>query len=431
MEITASRVTLLPSPLDIASSLPSLLPEVGVDKPTLLIVDDEEGPRQSLRIVFKNEYNVFVASNGTEALSIARAQHIDVAVLDILMSGMSGVEVLKHLKEHDQSIEVVMLTAYETLETARQALRHGASDYLNKPFDIPTMRAAVSRAVEKHRAAIGFKKNAGQLLELRTLLEEQQLKEEIERTRGEIYASVLHDINSPLTVIYGFIDLINRAMRDATRVEGAELESMKDDLRSLNGQVGRCFEISRRYLRFLNREAVESSTSSVLQTLKDLRELLVRHPAAAGHTLLVHEPQAEITTRVNGTDFLQILLNLTINALQSSNTPHTVEVRAFLLEVPIDPSRFVDSPTERFINRSGFVSTPPLVGLVVSDTGPGISPENFQRVFSEQFTTKTPDQGTGLGLSIVKRLVQAVNGSIHLKSELGKGTKFTVFLPAS
>src|SRR5690606_30940790 len=119
-------------------------------------------------------------------------------------------------------------------------------------------------------------------------LQEQQLKEEIERTRGEIYASVLHDINSPLTVIYGFIDLINRAMRDATRVEGPELESMKDDLRSLNGQVGRCFEISRRYLRFLNREAAESSSSSVLQILKDLRELLTRHPAAAGHTLLVH-----------------------------------------------------------------------------------------------------------------------------------------------
>jgi two-component system, sensor histidine kinase and response regulator len=424
---------LSPSPLDIASDAPSfpLLEPSALEKPTLLIVDDEEGPRQSLRIVFKNEYNVFVASNGTEALAIARERHIDVAVLDILMSGMSGVEVLKHLKELDPSIEVVMLTAYETLETARQALRHGASDYLNKPFDIPTMRAAVSRAVEKHRASLGFKENAGQLQELRRLLEEQQLKEEIERTRGEIYASVLHDINSPLTVIYGFIDLINRAMRDATRVEGPELESMKDDLRSLNGQVGRCFEISRRYLRFLNREAAESSSSSVLQILKDLRELLIRHPAASGHTLLVHEPQAEIVARVNGTDFLQVLLNLTINALQASTSPHTVEVRAFLLEVPIDATRFLDGPTERFINRSGFVSTPPLVGLVVSDTGPGITPENVQRVFSEQFTTKSPDQGTGLGLSIVKRLVQAVNGAVHLKSEVGKGTKFTVFLPAA
>lgn len=424
---------LSPSPLDTVSNGPGVPQQEpgGLNKPTLLIVDDEEGPRQSLRIVFKNEYNVFVASNGTEALAIAREHHIDVAVLDILMSGMSGVEVLKHLKELDPSVEVVMLTAYETIETARQALRYGASDYLNKPFDIPTMRAAVARAVEKHRASLGFKETTGQLQELRQMLEEQQMKEEIERTRGEIYASVLHDINSPLTVIYGFIDLINRAMRDATRVEGPELESMKDDLRSLNGQVGRCFEISRRYLRFLNREAAESNSSSVLQILKDLRELLVRHPAAMGHTLLVHEPPAEIIARVNGTDFLQILLNLTINALQASPAPHTVEVHAFVLETPFDASRFVDGPDERFINRAGFVSTSPLIALAVSDTGPGISPENVQRLFTEQFTTKAPDQGTGLGLSIVKRLVKATNGAIHIKSELGKGTKFTVFLPAA
>jgi signal transduction histidine kinase len=97
----------------------------------------------------------------------------------------------------------------------------------------------------------------------------------------------------------------------------------------------------------------------------------------------------------------------------------------------MDASRFIDGPNERFINRSGFVSAPRLIGLVVSDTGPGISPENFQRLFTEQFTTKLPDQGTGLGLSIVKRLVQAVNGAIHVKSELGKGTTFTVFLPAA
>ena len=145
MEITASRAMLSPSPLDIASEAPVYRSSKsgGLEKPTLLIVDDEEGPRQSLRIVFKNDYNVFVASNGTEALAIARERHIDVAVLDIMMSGMSGVEVLKHLKELDPSVEVVMLTAYETIETARQALRYGASDYLNKPFDIPTMRAAV------------------------------------------------------------------------------------------------------------------------------------------------------------------------------------------------------------------------------------------------------------------------------------------------
>src|SRR5215208_4885559 len=126
-------------------------------RPTLLVCDDEEGPRQSLRIVFKNDYRVLVASSGHEALAIAAQESVDVAVLDILMQGMSGVEVLRRLKQMDAAIEVIMLTAYETIETARHALRYGASDYLNKPFDIPTMRDAVASAFSKRRNALSFK----------------------------------------------------------------------------------------------------------------------------------------------------------------------------------------------------------------------------------------------------------------------------------
>ena len=119
----------------------------------MLIVDDEEGPRQSVKIIFKDEYNVLLASDGATGLELARKNPVDVAILDILMTGMTGIEVLKHLKEFTPTTEVVMLTAYETIETARQALRLGACDYLNKPFDIPTMRSAIGRAAEKHRVA--------------------------------------------------------------------------------------------------------------------------------------------------------------------------------------------------------------------------------------------------------------------------------------
>src|SRR5438876_4095336 len=99
--------------------------------PNLLVVDDEEGPRRSIRIVFKDEYNVLMASNGVDALKLAREHRIDVTVLDIRMAGLSGIDVLTQLKAIDPGVEVIMLTAYETLETARQALRLGACDYLN------------------------------------------------------------------------------------------------------------------------------------------------------------------------------------------------------------------------------------------------------------------------------------------------------------
>src|SRR5689334_992182 len=98
-----------PSPLDTtskASNLPA--------KRTLLIVDDEEGPRQSLRVVFKDDYNLLIANDGNTAMEMVKQNQVDAVVSDIRMFGMSGVELLGHLKAIDPHIEVILLTAYET-----------------------------------------------------------------------------------------------------------------------------------------------------------------------------------------------------------------------------------------------------------------------------------------------------------------------------
>src|SRR4051794_22853607 len=81
-------------------------------KRTLLIVDDDEGPRKSLELIFHNAYNVVAASNGPDALELLKVQAVDVAILDIRMAGMSGIELLEHLKAADPSIEAMMLTGY-------------------------------------------------------------------------------------------------------------------------------------------------------------------------------------------------------------------------------------------------------------------------------------------------------------------------------
>jgi two-component system sensor histidine kinase/response regulator len=397
-------------------------------KPTLLIVDDEEGPRQSLRIVFKNDYHVLVASDGLEAIMLARSHAVDVCVCDIMMLGMSGVEVLKELKQIDPSVEVIMLTAFETIETARQALRYGASDYLNKPFDIPTMRAAVAHAAQKHLATVEFQRGNQQLQELQRVIQDQRVREEMTRAQGEIYASVLHDINSPLTIISGFVELINRSMKNAARVEGEQLENIKGDLHKLNGQVGRCVEISRRYLSFLHNQTSEKAHVGVNQVMIDLKELLSRHPSARGHMLVVNGLAKDVIAEINGTDFLQILLNLTINALQSTSHSHRVTVTCILHPNPIDLDEFTDGPTQRFINRDGFSNRTPILTITIEDDGPGIPPEILARMFEQRFTTKPPEHGTGLGLSIVKRLVREAHGGIRIQSVPGSGATFTVCL---
>jgi DNA-binding NtrC family response regulator len=123
-------------------------PPMSTERRTLLVVDDESGPRQSLHMVFKEDYQVLLAEGGLQALELARKQPVDAAVLDIRMPGMNGVEVLAKLKEIDPKVEVIMLTAYETIDTARQALRLGACDYLTKPFELakcrPTARGCMN-----------------------------------------------------------------------------------------------------------------------------------------------------------------------------------------------------------------------------------------------------------------------------------------------
>ena len=95
---------------------------------TLLVVDDEEGARLSLRVIFKDDYEVLIASDGATAIELVQKNKVDVAIVDIRMHGMSGVEVLERIKFIDPTIEVLMITACETTDTIRLALRLRACD---------------------------------------------------------------------------------------------------------------------------------------------------------------------------------------------------------------------------------------------------------------------------------------------------------------
>jgi signal transduction histidine kinase len=397
---------------------------------TLLIVDDEEGPRQSLRVVFKEEYNLLLASNGMEALALARSHIINAAVLDIRMTGMSGTELLEKLKTIQPSIEVIMLTAYETVDTIRQALRLGACDYLNKPFDVSTIRKAVATAMERQTFADEVRSNNQKLAALQIELQDQRLQEEITRTRGEIYASIIHDINGPLTIISGFIQIINQRMGESNHLDGEDMEMVKDRLRRITRQVSNCIEISHRYLSFMRQQPTGPARVGVNQILEDLRELLNVHPSMGGNTLKIEVLARNVELQINGTDLIQILLNLAINALQCSSQPHAVEISGQLLEGGADFSNLFEGPADRILYGEGFANTPPLLRLTVRDNGPGIPADVLPKIFQPYFTTKAPGKGTGLGLAIVHRLLKDARGCLHVHSKAGDGTAFNIYLPA-
>jgi signal transduction histidine kinase len=327
-------------------------------------------------------------------------------------------------------IEVVMMTAFETTDTMRQALRLRACDYLNKPFDVATIRAAVAKALQRHTLESEIHHNAEHLQALLAELQNQKIEEQIAQTRGEIYASIIHDINGPLTVISGFIQLLNQRIGDAKRLDVEDLEFLKDRLKIITRQVTNCIEISRRYLGFLRRQTDETPRAGVNQLLKDMQQLVRVHPSLRDNEFVLRPLDPDLAVRMNGTDFIQVLLNLTVNAFQCVDQPHRVDVSGRVHDQPLDLASFRDGPQTRLLNVEGFDNTAPLAAMTVRDNGPGIPPELLGKVFEPYFTTKGGTHGTGLGLNIVQRLIRNAHGALHVHTVPGEGTAFTVYFPA-
>ena len=415
----------------IAEASSTITPASSKRRATLLIVDDEEGPRQSLRVIFKDDYELLMASDGATAIELAKNNDVDVAVCDIRMSGMSGIEVLERLKYVDPAIEVVMITAFETTDTIRQALRLRACDYINKPFEVSNMRAAVAGAMQRRTLESEIHNNAEQLQALVTELQNHKINEQIAQTRGDIYASIIHDINGPLTVISGFVQIMNQRVGKASHLEVDDLEFIKDRLKVVTRQVTNCIEISRRYLSFLRRQTDETPRVGVNQMLNDLNHLLCVHPSLHQNQFTVHPLAEDIGVRINGTDLIQVLLNLAVNAFQCSPRGCQVDIAGEILHQPLDLTTFKDGPGDRLLNVEGFANNAPLVRLSVRDTGPGIPTEVLPKIFQPYFTTKGPRQGTGLGLNIVQRLIREAATALHVHTRMDEGTTFTLYVPAT
>ncbi len=104
--------------------------------PNVLIVDDEIGPRESLRMILKPNYNVYCAEDGYMALQILKEIEMDVITLDLKMPGMSGIETLKQIRLIDPDVMIIIITGFGTLQSAVEAIRHGVYDYISKPFNV-------------------------------------------------------------------------------------------------------------------------------------------------------------------------------------------------------------------------------------------------------------------------------------------------------
>jgi YesN/AraC family two-component response regulator len=114
-------------------------------KKTILICDDEEGIRESLRLIFEKDYELLFAANGNEAIDALKKNNADIAIMDIKMPRIDGIETMRKLKEIKSDLKILVTSGYKSVETAKEAINAGASDYMVKPFD----RGEIFNAVKK------------------------------------------------------------------------------------------------------------------------------------------------------------------------------------------------------------------------------------------------------------------------------------------
>ena len=127
----------------------TMAPELTPKKPTLLVIDDEAGPRDALRVILRPFFNIQTAESASAAISVLNSQTIDLITLDQKLPDRQGIELLQDIKQHHAGVEVIIITGYGSLKSAMEGIRHGAAGYLLKPFNITELLSLVNQTLEK------------------------------------------------------------------------------------------------------------------------------------------------------------------------------------------------------------------------------------------------------------------------------------------
>lgn len=366
----------------------------------VLVVDDETGMRlavarvlgtYSVRLGDGDEaavnFSVETAETGEEALEIMAGTPPDLLLLDMKLPGMSGLDVLREVNERKYHTLTVMITAYATLETAIEATKRGAHDFLPKPFTPEDLRVTVRRAVRHY------------LVER----EARRLAEEKRQVRFQFITVLGHELKAPLAAVEGFLQIL----KDGTAGSDPAVVARIVD-RALTRTEG----MRKLIVDLLNLTRIESGRKRRDLGPADLREaaalaIETAAPSAEprGITIALHAPERAPLVADRG-ELDIILNNLVSNAVKYNRDGGRVDVR-------VEP------------DRDGWTVT-------VADTGIGLEPEDCARLF-EEFARIKNDRtrhipGTGLGLSIVKKLAGLYGGDVGVESTPGVGSTFRVTL---
>ncbi|MCE9612984.1 MAG: hybrid sensor histidine kinase/response regulator [Lentisphaerae bacterium] len=374
------------------------------ERPKILVIDDEIGTRESLRFLLKNDYDVICADCVDRGVQQARESHPDLIIMDIRMPGKNGIQGLRELRAQDALTSVIMLTGFGALETAQEAIRLGANDYVNKPFDTSAMLSLASRFTQRSHMERKRVRMLRELQDMNSRLVEDLAAKERLANLGQTSAEFAHDLRNPLMIVMGYINMLDQQLAKARDMLGNEFEQAADYLEVIEKNLHRCYDLAQLWQNANKGDLGQFKPVPVASMIEDLVMSVEPLMAAADVTMEYSIEDGGAVINGSHAQLVRAIHNVISNAIDAV-TPGVGVIRLSCI--------YSDS----------------FVEIKVTDNGSGMSPEVLKRMFEPYYTTKPKGKGTGLGTVIAHRIVEEHGGTITVTSAVGSGTTVGVKLP--
>jgi signal transduction histidine kinase len=370
----------------------------------ILVVDDEPDLEELIQQKFRHQIRdgsvgFLFARDGVEALAVLKANHdVDLVVTDINMPRMDGLTLLQKLHEAEGDLSAIIVSAYGDMANIRTAMNRGAFDFLVKPIDFLDFETTIAKTI----------RHVEVLRESRRRQAENQRLESASQNKSHFIANMSHELRTPLNAIIGLTEMmVTNAARFGT-------EKAQEPLRRVQAAGTHLLGLINQVLDLAKIEAGKLELNPQIVPLAPLIDQVIgttRHLAERNHNSLVVEVPDDLgAMTVDPMRLRQILLNLLSNACKFTKQG----------EVALRARKLLDGRD--------------WIELAVADSGLGMTTEQLGKLFEEftqaEASTAQRFGGTGLGLAISRKLARMMGGDVTVTSEPGKGSVFTVRLPA-
>ena len=400
----------------------------------VLVVDDEESVVVTIKAILQLDgYKVDTSTSGVKARAMVREVEYDLVLTDLRLEDGDGLDVLKAVRESHPETITIMLTGYASLESAIQAIRAGAYDYLVKPSEVEELRSTVARGIERRRLGQELRARVTELeqanreiADLNSSLQRRiddataELKEryeqlkELDRMKSQFLSIASHELKTPITAMSGFLQVALRRVRRLT--EAAAETPLSEGLRAMTDQLEVVYRQTTKLARLVDElldvSRIQTGRIEFRYTDVDMGELANEvatrmQMTTTTHTISVTRDSENVVT-ADRDHLEQVLNNLLTNAIKYS---------------PNGGAIIIDVRPE----KDGGVR------LSVTDEGIGIPEKELDAIFGLFY--RSPDRaardaaGMGLGLYISREIVVRHGGRIWAESAGAKGSRLNVTVP--